>query len=32
MEQESEIKLTEEAAKAMNKAKDGAVSFGTSAG
>ena len=32
MEQESEIKLTEEAAKAINKAKDGAVSFGTSAG
>ena len=31
MEQESEIKLTEEAAKAINKAKDGAVSFGTSA-
>ena len=29
MEQESDIKLTEEAAKAFNKAKDGAVSFGT---
>ena len=32
MEQESEIKLTEEAAKAVTKAKDGAVSFGTSVG
>ena len=30
MEQESEIKLTEEAAKAVTKAKDGAVSFGAS--
>ena len=30
MEQESDIKLTEEAAKAVTKAKDGAVSLGTS--
>ena len=30
MENESDIKLTEEAAKAVTKAKDGAVSFGTS--
>ena len=30
MEQESDIKLTEEAAKVVTKAKDGAVSFGTS--
>ena len=32
MEQESDIKLTEEAAKAVTRAKDGAVSFGTSVG
>jgi hypothetical protein len=32
MEKESDIKLTEEAAKAVTRAKDGAVSFGTSVG
>lgn len=32
MDKESDIKLTEEAAKAMGKAKDGAVSFGHSVG
>ena len=32
MDKESDVKLTEEAAKAMSKAKEGAVSFGHSAG